>query len=133
MSCGFKQSQCPDCVNIDAVDRILERHGNVGLGAEVVHLVWLNLVEQTAERVSVRQIAIVKKEPGIRDMRIPIQMVYTTGRKARGPPNETMNLVALCEEQLGKVRPVLPRDPCDECLRCQRSSLADENANTFEI
>lgn len=57
---------------------------------------------------------MVEKESQVAFVRIPVQMIYTVGIEERRPALDAMDYITLAEEQLGKLRAILPGDACDE-------------------
>lgn len=85
------------------------------LGPEVVHLIGSNMVEYLGQRVAVGQVAIVKGQPGIRFVRIEVEMVDSLRAESGGPANDAMDAVSLGQKQLGEVGTVLSGDSGDQC------------------
>jgi hypothetical protein len=96
----------------------------VALGAEVVDLVGLELVDELHEPARLRQVAVVHEQLHAALVRIAVEMVDPVGVEARRAADDPVDLVALLEQLLGEVRPVLAADPRDHRLLHARQTLA---------
>ena len=67
----------------------------MGLCTQVVDLFRLDLVDQTSQASSIRQVSVVKTKGTLLLVRIRIDVIETIRVKGRGPANDPVNLVAL--------------------------------------
>ena len=88
----------------------------MGLRAEVVDLVGLELVEQPHEAAGVGEVAVVQEELDAALVRVAVEVVDPVGVEGRGAADDAVDLVALVEQQLGEVGAVLAGDAGDEGL-----------------
>jgi hypothetical protein len=88
----------------------------MGLGPEVINLIWSDLLDDANQICGVRQIAIMQEEPHIRFMPIHIQMIDPVSIETGSPAFDAVDFVSFFEEQLSQVRSVLPGDSGDECF-----------------
>jgi hypothetical protein len=80
----------------------------MALRPQVIDLVGADLVEEVGELTGIGEIAIVQDEAGLRIMRILVEMLDPLRMEGAGPPDQPVDRVALREQQLTKVRAVLP-------------------------
>ena len=90
----------------------------MGLGAEVVHLDGLHLAEQAGQHVRARQVGVMQEQPRTGLMGFDVDVVDPGSVDGAGSPYEPVNLVALAQEKLGHVRPVLTGYARDEGPSC---------------
>ena len=88
----------------------------MALGAQVVDLARLDLVDQLGERHRIGEVAVVGEETDARLMRVLVEVVDAVGVEARRAPHDAVHLVALLHQELGQVGAVLPRDAGHERL-----------------
>jgi len=60
----------------------------------------------------IRQIAVVQEELLPIDLGIRVEMINTTRRERAGPPNDTMDFIALGDEEIGEIGSILPGNTC---------------------
>ena len=111
---GFEQAQGTETVGVGRVLGLLERHGDMALRGEVVDFVRLDLLDHAHEAGRIGQVAIVQGQLRAGFIEFAIQMVDAFGVERGGAALEAMHLVALGQQQLGKVRPVLAGDAGDQ-------------------
>ena len=90
----------------------------VALGAEIVDLVGLHLGDDPDQVGAVAEIAVMEVEPRLRNMRILVEMVDPLGVERGSAAFDTMNLIALRQQEFGEVRTVLSGYPGDQCTFC---------------
>src|SRR5439155_17444557 len=95
--------------------RHVEAHPNVALCSEVVQLVWLDLLDQLGDLAGAAEVPVVQEEPGADGVGVHVDMVNPVGVEGTRASHEPMNLVALGEQQFGKIRSVLACDSSDDC------------------
>ena len=106
----------PQCIDVHGVDGVLERDRDVGLCAQVVDLIGLDVLQQVGQRVSVGQVAVVQEHPGLVQMRVQVQVVDALRTEGAGATDQPVDLIALVQQQLGQVGTVLAGDPREEGL-----------------
>ena len=111
---GFEDTLGAEADDVAGVFGDIEGNAHVGLGAEVVNLVGLELIEQLHHLHRVGEVAIVKKETHAVYMRITVKMVDAAGVEGGGPADDSMNFVTFGEEQFGEVGTVLSGDTGDK-------------------
>jgi hypothetical protein len=94
----------------------LETDGHVGLGAQVVDLVRLHLLEDAGQVGTVGQVAVMQHEALVLDVGILVDVIYPLGIQRRGPALDAMDFVTLFEEERSRSRPV--RYAGYECWCC---------------
>ncbi len=86
----------------------------MGLRAEIVDLVRLDLLHDVDERRRVGEIAVVEDELWMGIVRILVDVVDAIGIEERGAALDAVDLVAFGEEKLGEVRSVLAGNSCNQ-------------------
>ena len=92
----------------------VEADAHVALRAEVVDLVGLHRPQHAVERARVVQIAVDQPQAVVGDVRVLVDALEALGVERARPAHDAVDLVPLCEQQLGQVRPVLSGDARDE-------------------
>ena len=95
----------------------------MALGAEVVDLVGLELVDQLDQTARLREVAVVEEEPHVLLVRVAVEVVDPVGVEAGRAADEAVHLVAAIEQLLGEVGAVLPGDAGDEGAGHERRML----------
>ncbi len=93
---------------------LVEGDSDVALSGEVVDLGRLHPLEQGHQPGAVGEVAVVQEQPGLRIVRVPVQVLDPRRVEGRGAPDHSVHLVALGEQQLSQVGTVLAGDPRDE-------------------
>ena len=86
------------------------------LGAKVVNLVRLKLVDQFDEIYGVREVAVVKEKLHAMHMRILIQVVDAIRVECARAADDAMDLVTFAKQEIGEIGSVLPCDAGDQCF-----------------
>ena len=86
----------------------------MGLRAEVVDLVGLDLLDDVDEGRGVGEVAVVEDEVRVGLVRVLVEVVDAGGIEERRTAFDAMDFVALGEEELGEVGAVLAGDAGDE-------------------
>ena len=73
----------------------------MGLGSKVVDLVRFRFTDNPDEIARIRQISVVKDEPGMFLVRILVDVVDPMRVERRRPPLDPMNLISLGDQKLG--------------------------------
>src|SRR5690349_16850322 len=80
----------------------------MALRCEIVDFLWLDIANQARHRAGVTQVTVMQFERRLVRVRVRINMLEAARVESAGPANDAMNLVALGEQQLGKIRAILP-------------------------
>jgi len=95
----LQDAQGAEGVAVGRVFRRLEAHRHVALGAQVVDLIRLHLLDDPDQVGAVRQVAVVQREPLIELVRVLIQVIDPRGVEAARPPLDAVHRVALLQQQ----------------------------------
>ena len=104
---GLQQPRHPDGVELGGEHGLRPRRRHEGLGGEIVDLVRPHVAQEVDERELVEQIRLAQLETGA-DVGDALEVL---GARA---PHHADDTIALLEQQLGEIRPVLARDPGDD-------------------
>ena len=85
----------------------VEAHPHVALGAEVIHLIWLDVVDDIRYLFRIRQIAVMEYHPRIALVEVPEHVVYPCGVERAGSSDDAVNLIPLGQQEFRKVGAVL--------------------------
>src|SRR6185436_14256976 len=88
----------------------------MGLRTQVIYFVRPNLLDQLAQARGIRQITKVQLQRNWTFMRIRVDVVQAISVKRGSPADDPMYLVALRDQQLCKIRSILPGDATDQGL-----------------
>jgi hypothetical protein len=80
------------------------------LGTEIVNFIGLDLVDQTIQMSGVCQVTVMETEMSLSLVRIRVDVIQTISVEIGRPSEDAMHLIALGEQKLGEVGPILPRD-----------------------
>ena len=86
----------------------------MALGGEIVDLVRLRLLHDADQVGRIRHVAIVQDELLVRLVRILVEMLDAAGVERRGAALDAVDGVALVEQKLGEIGPVLSGHAGDE-------------------
>ena len=86
----------------------------MGLSAEIVDFVGLELVEQLYHLHGIGEVAVVEMELHAVNVRVAVKVIDPARVEGRGPANHAVNFVAFGEQELGEIRTVLSGDTGDE-------------------
>ncbi len=95
----------------------------MALGAQMVDLVRLDLVEEIGELAGDGQVAVMEIDPRLRVVKIPVEVSDPFGVEGAGPADEAVDFIALAEQKLRQVGTVLAGDPRDERFLHAETSL----------
>ncbi|MBW8700288.1 hypothetical protein MBT84_11820 [Streptomyces sp. MBT84] len=87
----------------------------MGLGAQVVHLVRLDVAQQVHQRHSVGEVGVMQHEVAFGLLGSLVDVVDPLGVEAGRPPQQAVDPVPLRQQQLRQVRAVLPGHAGDQC------------------
>ena len=83
------------------------------LRAKVVDLIGLHLLDNAPQPCTVSQISRMEKESRAWFMRIYIDVIDAIRIERRASAEDTVNFVALIQEQFGQIGTILSRYSCD--------------------
>ena len=112
---GFEQSQRADPNRVRGVLWDVEADAHVALCPKVVDLVGRSLPDDLIERAGIFEIAVDQAKTIVAAVRILVDALKAIGVERAGPADHADDLVALLEEQLRQIRPVLASDASDQC------------------
>jgi hypothetical protein len=105
----LQQAERPDAVDVGGVLGLLEAHRHMAHRAQVVDLVGLDLLDQSDDVRAVGQVAEMRLEP-----RVLVDPVDAAGVERAGPALQTVDEVALLQQQFCQIGSVLSGDAGDE-------------------
>ena len=106
---GLQQVDRAQRVALDGVDRLVEAHPHVRLGAEVVDFVRLHAGQDLAQAGAVHQVAVVQEQAGVGAVRVDVQVLDPAGVERTAAADDAVDLVPLGEQELRQVGAVLTR------------------------
>jgi len=112
----LEEPQRPQSRNIPGVLRHVEAHPHMALGAEVIDLIGLDVVQKVRELPGDSQIAVMKVDPRLGIVEVLVQMIDAVRIEGAGPTDQPVDLITLAEEKFGQIRSVLAGYAGDECL-----------------
>lgn len=101
----------PRGVYVGGVFRRIEADGHVGLGAEVIDLVRLDLLDDARQVGRVRQVAIVQDQVFMQGLGVLVNVIDALGIERRRAAFQAMHDVAFFQQQFRQVRTILPGNP----------------------
>ena len=84
------------------------------LRAEIVNLIWLCFLEYPIERASIGEVPVMEFQLRVRFVWILIQVLNAFRIKRGASADDAVDFVSFFEQELGQIRPVLPRDAGDK-------------------
>ena len=111
---GVEQAQYAEGIRVGGVFGFFEADSNVALGGEIVDLVGLGLLDDPDEARTVRHIAMMEEEAHIYFVTILDKVVNSVCIEEASAALDSMDDVALVEQEFGKIRTVLASDASDE-------------------
>ena len=88
----------------------------MGLGAEVVDFVGLDLADQAGEVGGVGEVTVVEAEVRISHLMMLVDVIHSMRVEGGCSTLNAMDFVAFFEEELGEVGSVLSSNAGDECF-----------------
>jgi len=88
----------------------------MALGAQVIDLVGLDVVQKVRELPGNGQIAVMKIDPRLGIMEVLVKMIDAVRIEGAGPTDQPVDLITLGEEEFGQIRSVLAGYAGDEGL-----------------
>ena len=110
----LEQAQRAGGIHVGGIFRRLETDRHMGLRAKVIDLVRGYFGEDPGQVRGIGQIAVMQLELGVVRMRVLVDMVDPLGVEQRRPALDPVHLIALFEQEFGKVGSVLPGDAGDK-------------------
>ena len=86
----------------------------MALGAEVIDLIGLNLLNDPLQVAGIAQVSVVQRQAWIQFVWILIKVIDSGGVEAAGSALDAMHGVALLQQQLRKVAAVLAGNTSDQ-------------------
>ena len=116
---SLEDAEGAEGVGIGGVFRSLEGDSDVTLGAEVVDLVGLDLLNDADQVGRIGEIAVVEDEAGqgaadVDLMGVLVEVIDAIGVEAAGAALDAMDAIALLQQEFGEVGAVLAGDACDQ-------------------
>ena len=95
---SFEETEGAGGDNIGGVIWDLEGDGHVGLGSEVVHLVWENCVEPATKRGGIGEVSVVELHSSLVGVvGVDVDVVDSLSVEVGGPSDQAVYLVAFVE------------------------------------
>jgi hypothetical protein len=95
----------------------------MALGAQVVNLIGLHLLDDADQVGAVGEIAVMEHQAGIALVGVLVEVIDAAGVEAAGPPLDAVHRIALFQQELGQVGTVLAGDAGD------KGNLARQNGH----
>ena len=87
----------------------------MALGPQVIDLVGFDVMEEVRELPRDGQVPVMEVHPGLRVVEILVEVVDPVRIEGARPPDQAVHCIALAQQKLGQVGPVLAGDARDEC------------------
>ena len=88
----------------------------MALGGEVVDFVGLHRLDDADEAGGVGHVPVVQHEASVRVVGILVEVVDAVGVEERGAPLDTVDFLALLQQEFREIGAILAGDAGDECL-----------------
>ena len=88
----------------------------MALGAKVVNLVGLQVVEQLDQLHGIRKVSVMQVEPRVVDQGILVEVIESVGVEGGCPANDPMDFISLFQQKLGQIGAILPGYSGNKCL-----------------
>lgn len=75
----------------------------MALRTEVVNLIRSDVENQVCQALTVRQIAVVKKQPRTTQMRVLIDVIYSACVKRAGSPYKAVHYVSFIQQEFRQI------------------------------
>ena len=111
---GFEDAQSAHTIDIGRVLRRLEADRDVGLRAEVVHLIRLNFLDDAGQVRRVGQVAVVQHEVLVFNVTVLIDVVDPLRIERRRTAFDAVYFVALFQQKLSEIGTVLASNSGDQ-------------------
>lgn len=92
---GFEEARRSQGRDVSGIFGKVEADADVALGAEMVDLIGLEVIDKISHLLGIGKIAVMEKEPDIRQMRVLIEMIDAAAVEAAGAADEAVDLIAL--------------------------------------
>ena len=110
----FEHSHRAHCIDIGRKQRHVKTDANVRLRGEVVDFVGLNRIDDVSQAAGVSQVSVVQSQLDAALMRILKQVIDPARRDRRGSSHNSVNFVALLQQEFRKLTAVLASDSSNE-------------------
>ena len=97
-----------------AVYSALKTHRDMALGAEVIDLIGLHLLDDPDQVGAVGEVSVVENKSRIAFMWILIEVINPAGVEAASPPLDAMHLVTLIQQEFRQIAAILTGDASDQ-------------------
>jgi DNA polymerase III subunit gamma/tau len=112
---GFQESQGPEGIGVGGIFGGLEADLDVGLGAEIVDLIGLDLLDDANQVGAVGEVTVMQDKVAIINMGILIEMIHPLGVEQGRTALDAVNDIALTEQEFSQIGTVLAGDAGDQC------------------
>ena len=114
---AFEHAQRAEPGRVARIFRQVETDPDMALGAEMIDLVGLQVVDQVGELPGIGQIAVMDEKPDVLSAaRIDIKVADTRGVEAAGPAHDAVDLISLVEQEFRQIGAVLAGNPRNQSL-----------------
>ena len=110
----LKNPQHSQCITVGGVLRALKAHRYVALGAEVIDLIRLHLLDDPNQVGAVSEVAVVEGEPGLSLMRILVKVIDPGGVETACTPLDPVHLLVLLQKELCQITAILACNACNQ-------------------
>ena len=111
---GLKDAKCTKRIGVGGVFWLFEADGDMALSGKVVNLIGLHIRQNAHEARGVGQITVVQHEVPMINVRIFVKMIDALRVEQGCTALDAVDLIALRNQEFGKVAAVLTRNTCDE-------------------
>mmetsp|Transcript_6988 Transcript_6988/g.11601 ORF Transcript_6988/g.11601 Transcript_6988/m.11601 type:complete len:240 (+) Transcript_6988:495-1214(+) len=112
---GIEHTQDTDSVTVSGVLWHIKGNLDVGHGTEIVDLSWLDIGDDGNQVGGVAKITVMKEDLDSSFVTVSVDVVDTTSVEARRTTDDTVDGVALFEQEFSQVRTILTGDTRDQC------------------
>ncbi len=112
----LEQAECAHAIDIGGVLGRFEGNRDMGLRAEVVDFVGLDLADEAGEVRGIGEVAVVEAEVRISHLMMLVDVIHSLRVEGGCSTLNAMDFVAFFEEELSEVGSVLAGDAGDECF-----------------
>ena len=107
---GLEDAEGAEAVDVAGVFGDIIRDADMGLGAKIVDLVGLEIVEEFHHLHGVGQVTVMQEKAGLVEMGVLIDVIDAGGIEGRGAANDAVDLVTLGKKEFCEVGTVLSGD-----------------------
>lgn len=88
----------------------------MALGRQMIDLIRLEVIDNVGQLTGIGKVSEMQKQGCPRFVRVGVDMVNPSRIERARPPDQSVNLISLGEQELRKIRTILPSDSCNQCL-----------------